>query len=109
MIYSRWRPASGGYDYFKANDRDIPLANDLPVPVLPRGTDIGVASIVAGRPVPAGATHVGAGEVAVGLIAPAAKSSLQGAITGAIPSNYLYMAAGVVLGCFVFTKRVKLP
>jgi len=108
MIYSKWRPAHGGYDYYQGNDFDIPLANDLPTPVLPSGTDIGVASIDSGRPIPSGAKRVGSGELAKGLIAPAERSALQG-LTTTIPGNYFYMAAGVFLGWLVFTKRVKLP
>ena len=108
MIYSRWRPDKGGYDYFEGNDRAVPLADDLPVPSLPRGTAIGVASIDVGRPIPPGATHVGSGAVYVGLMAPAAKSALHG-LSDMVSPNYLYMAAGVFLGWLVFTKKVKLP
>lgn len=107
MIYSRWNPSKGGYNYFNAKEKDIPLANDLPVPVLPRGTDIGVASVEAGRPIPSGAQPAGSGEVAVGLIAPIARTALQGFATS-IPSNYIYMAAGVFLGWLVFKKKVSL-
>lgn len=108
MIYSKWRPARGGYDYFQANDVDIPLANDLPTPTLPAGTDIGVASVVAGRPIPLGSKYVGSGDVAVGLVSPLEQSALSG-ITTVIPTSYLSMAAGVFLGWLVFTKKVKLP
>lgn len=109
MIYSRWNPSKGGYDYFNAKqEKDIPLANDLPVPVLPRGTDIGVASVEAGRPIPAGAEPAGSGAGAVGLIAPIARTALQGFAT-TIPSTYLYMAVGVFLGWLVFKKKVNLP
>lgn len=108
MIYSRWRPAYGGYDYFEAKEYDIPLGNDLPVPSLPRGTDIGVASIDAGRSIPSGARHVGTGDLAKGLVAPAAQSSaLQGVFTS-VPTSYWYAAVGVFLGWLVGTKRVKL-
>ena len=108
MIYSKWKPSKGGYDYFEGKDKDIPLGNDLPIPSLPRGTDIGVASTEVGRPMPAGAKFVGSGQDAVGLIAPSERSSLHG-LTDAIPTTYMYMAAGVLIGWLVFTKRVKIP
>jgi len=108
MIYSKWKPSEGGYDYFEAPERDIPLGDDLPVPSMPKGTDIGVSSTEAGRPMPPGAKFKGSGKDAIGLIAPAKKTALHG-VTDAIPNTYLYMAVGVFLGWLVFTKKVKLP
>jgi hypothetical protein len=103
MIYSKWKPSKGGYDYFKANDKDVPLGDDLPTPVLPAGTAIGVASTEAGRAIPSGAKHVGSGEQAIGLISPIEKSVL-GSIGAVMPHHYCYMAAGVFLGWLVFKK-----
>lgn len=107
MIYSRWRPSKGGYDYFDAPDRDVPLGNDLPTPILPRGTDIGVASTDAGRPLPPGSKFAGSGAEAIGLIAPLRTNALSG-LTDMIPPTYLAMAAGVFFGWLVFKKKVKL-
>jgi len=107
MIYSKWKPSKGGYDYYQSNEKDIPLGNDLPVPVLPAGTDIGVASIDCGRPIPMGSKRVGSGTEPAGMIAPTEHSAV-GALTSVFPTNYLYMAAGVFAGWLVFTKKVKL-
>lgn len=68
MIYSRWRPDTGGYDYFESSER-YGIGDDLPTPSLKEGK-IGVASTSAGRPIPSGARYVGSGELARGVIAP---------------------------------------
>ena len=107
MIYSKWKPSTGGYDYFQGGDKDIPLGNDLPTPALPKGTDIGVASTVAGRPMPPGSKAAGSGAQARGLIVPLESSALSG-ISNAVPPYYLGAAVGVFLGWIVFTNRVKL-
>jgi len=69
MIYSRWRPDEGGYDYF-AVDLSQNINDDLPAPELESATKIGVPSIEAGRPIPSGARKVGSGDEALGLMAP---------------------------------------
>lgn len=68
MIYSRWRPDTGGYDYFQTSDR-WGLGDDLPTPRL-RAGKLGVASTSAGRPIPRGARRIGSGPLAKGVIAP---------------------------------------
>lgn len=68
MIYSRWDPALGMYDYFDAPWQTPGINDDLPIPNLPPATEIGVPSTECGRPLPAGAEHVGTGEWAVGLL-----------------------------------------
>jgi len=68
-IYSRWRPDSGGYDYFVAPG-SVNINDDLPTPELDPATKIGVPSIEAGRPVPSGARAAGSGDEAIGLVAP---------------------------------------
>ena len=75
MIYSRWRPDTGGYDYLEAPGTQN-INDDLPTPDLPAATKIGVPSIEAGRPIPAGAQIVGEGDVAVGLVAPVDESRI---------------------------------
>ena len=99
MIYSRWRPDTGGYDYLETSGTQN-INDDLPTPELPKATKIGVPSIEAGRPVPAGAQKVGEGDVAVGLVAPVDESrivrrtrSLAG-VDGAPSSAVLWFAAG---------------
>ena len=69
LIYSRWRPDDGGYDYFITSDSPN-INDDLPAPVLPQATKIGVPSIEAGRLIPAGARSSGHGDLAVGVVAP---------------------------------------
>lgn len=68
MIYSRWRPDSGGYDYFESTER-YGIGDDLPTPVLWPGK-LGVASTSAGRPMPRGARYIGKGPLPRGVIAP---------------------------------------
>lgn len=94
MIFSKWRPTKGGYDYFETKGGNIPLGNDLPTPRLPNGTSIGVASIEAGRAVPAGAKRAGSGELAVGMVAPT-KSTALGVVTGSVPEPYAWFAGGL--------------
>jgi hypothetical protein len=75
VTYSQWRP-DGGYDYYESEAEVAILGNDLPTPQLEAASAIGVPSIEAGRRVPAGARHVGSGERAVGIVAPADMSRL---------------------------------
>lgn len=75
MIYSRWRPGTGGYDYFSTKEQRG-LGDDLPVPSLGLGSRIGVASTSAGRPIPRGARRAGSGPIARGVIAPLDTSGL---------------------------------
>ncbi len=94
MIYSRWRPDLGGYDYFETATR-LGLGDDPPVPSLPRGTDIGVASTDIGRSVAGGALrHVGTGPTARGSILPISREGLSG-FTDVAASVPLWAAVGV--------------
>lgn len=107
MIYSRWRPDKGGYDYFETSER-YGLGDDLPVPTLTGGTGIGVPSVTAGRMPPAGALRlVGSGKYARGMIMPTSREGLEGAGAIALPSVWVMLgasaAAGIALG--VFLKR----
>lgn len=69
MIYSEWKPDTGGFIYYEANEAQN-INDDLPAPELRAASKIGVPSIEAGRPLPSGARVVGEGDVAVGMIAP---------------------------------------
>lgn len=100
MIYSRWRPDTGGYDYLESPGTHN-INDDLPTPQLPMATKIGVPSIEAGRLVPSDAKLVGEGDIAIGLVAPVDEArivrrtrSLAG-LDGAPSSTLLWAAAGV--------------
>jgi len=70
MIYSRWDPTTGLYDYFESSER-VGINDDLPVPKMPSApSPIGVPSVECGREMPPDAVHIGQGEHARGLIAP---------------------------------------
>lgn len=99
VTYSRWDPSTGAYDYFDAEGRPG-LNDDLPVPLMPAGTEIGVPSVECGRPMPPGAVHIGSGEFAVGFIAPPASVDLLSS-SGSIGSRLVplwLVLAGAVLG-----------
>jgi hypothetical protein len=77
VIYSRWRPDKGGYDYFESSER-YAFSDDLPVPRLPEASSIGVSSLDAGRVPPKGARYVGSGRFAKGVIMPISREGLSG-------------------------------
>jgi len=77
--YSCFDPATGLYDYFQ-DGRTIPINADLPVPRLPAPTQIGVASIEAGRPLPNDAQHMGRGWSAQGMIVQCGRGPRGGAL-----------------------------
>lgn len=95
MMYSRWRPDTGGYDYFEAAER-FGLGDDLPVPKLPTGTDIGVASTDIGRTTAAGLHHAGAGPTPHGSILPLSRQGLSGGIFEAMDLFPWWVTAGVL-------------
>ncbi len=75
MLYSRFDPVGGYYDYFEVGGPLAALNDDLPVPRMPRPVDgkggaIGLPSVECGRPIPSGAVHAGRGDFAEGHIAP---------------------------------------
>lgn len=78
MIYSCFDPQTGLYDYHQ-DDRTIPINGDLPVPRLPHATQLGVASIEAGRPLPSGARPVGRGWHAKGQVVQCGRGNGMGA------------------------------
>jgi hypothetical protein len=107
MIYSRWRPDRGGYDYYESDER-FGLGDDLPVPSLPAGTSIGVASVDAGRRPSKATVAAGSGPLARGMILPTSRAGLEG--VGAISgySGALLLALGAALawvGCKITGRR----
>jgi hypothetical protein len=97
VIYSRWRPDKGGYDYFETSER-YGLSDDLPVPKLPSGGAIGVSSLDAGRVPPKGARFVGSGRFAKGVMMPISREGLSGiSVSEGIPLAALALAAA----CFI--------
>jgi hypothetical protein len=114
QIFSRWQPDTGGYEYLSAPGSQN-INDDLPSPELNPATKIGVPSIEAGRPLPAGATVIGEGDEAVGIIAPVDPElivrrtrSLAGLGDGMASSTVLWGAAavaGVALLWYVSRKR----
>ena len=100
MLYSRFDPVAGHYDYYEAGSPLAALNDDLPVPAMPRkvagkGHAIGLPSVECGRPIPAGATHVGTGQFAEGHIAPPAGVRLEGtSVTGSWAMDIASFIAG---------------
>lgn len=70
MIYSKWRPTDGKYDYFESRG-EIGLGDDMPLPPAPLGrSPIGVASVTLGRRPNGLRRHVGTGELPIGSVMP---------------------------------------
>ena len=102
MIYSRWRPDTGGYDYFETAER-YGLADDLPTPPLIGAGPIGISSLKCGRPIPPGARGVGSGRFAKGVIAPVSRAGLSGTgALGAIPGWLRWTGVGLGLAAILF-------
>lgn len=77
MIYSRWRPDKGGWDYFRNGERRG-LGDDLPIPRPRSSSPIGSASVSIGRSPQGSLRWVGSGEMAQGMVLPASKAGLSG-------------------------------
>jgi len=109
MIFSRWRPDTGGYDYFDSPSTRYGLGDDLPVPRLQNTTSLGVASTDIGREIPSDATLIGTGPLARGMVAPMNKSGLTGLGLDLTTSGWKFFGAvlaGVGLG-FLLGKARK--
>ena len=105
MIYSRWRPDTGGYDYFETAER-YGLADDLPAPSIGGMSPIGISSLKCGRPIPTGARSVGSGRFAKGVIAPVSRAGLSGTLAGfgsPTPSGLIIGSFFTVLGVLGLT------
>jgi len=114
VIYSRWRPDDGGYDYFSSDERQN-INDDLPSPDLVPASKIGVPSIEAGRPIPPGVVGAGNGDAAVGLVAPVDVSRIvrRGrSLAGSDPmriysSPWFYVGGAVTIAAVVYFMRDK--
>jgi len=107
VIYSRWRPDTGGYDYFETGER-YALADDLPTPGILGAGPIGVSSLKCGRPIPSGARPAGSGRFAKGVIAPLDRTGLAGdGVLAGLPSwaRYVGLAAALALGGLIWWRE----
>jgi hypothetical protein len=104
MMYSCFDAPSGLYKYFQ-DDKQQALNGDLPVPKFPPSaiTKAGVPAVSAARPFPSGATYVGTGWAAKGMIVQCPGQGGLGAIfdTTTWPSWWPY-AAGAGAGALAF-------
>jgi len=105
VIYSQWRPDIGGYDYYDAPGQSVGIGDDLPVPRLSGGTDIGIPSNEAGRSIPSGSTRVGSGPVARGLVAPMSRSGVLGASMSIGIGNIGMLALGIGIGWWIWKRN----
>jgi hypothetical protein len=105
MIYSCFDEPTGLYRYFQ-DDKNQALNSDLPVPKFSAAerTKAGIPAVVAARPFPEGATYVGTGWAAKGMIVkcPSGGLSMSGVFdTSTWPSWWPY-AAGAGAGLLAF-------
>lgn len=108
LIYSRWRPETGGYDYFESDEAPEPLGNDLPSPRLVAVGPVGVPSVEAGRTMPSAAVYVGSGNVAQGVITRTIGNGVTiGALTKLTASPLACFTAGAALATAIwwFTSK----
>jgi hypothetical protein len=76
VIYSKWRPVDGKYDYYESKG-SVGLGDDMPLPPSPIvRSPIGVASVAIGRSPKGMRRHVGTGEMPVGSIMPTNQTAL---------------------------------
>ena len=111
LVYSRWRPDIGGFEYFQTADQHN-INDDLPTPELLPPTKIGLPSMEAGRSLPHGARKVGEGALARGLIAPVDETrivrrtrSLAGVETAGGAKWALVVGAGAALAVWLWVRR----
>lgn len=111
MIYSKWKPSVGGYDYYDVPAMQVGLGDDLPTPRHVSETKLGIPSTEAGREIPSGAKRVGSGPLAKGLIAPLDRSGLLSGVgldTATLTSPpVLLVAALAALAGWFFGRKTK--
>ncbi len=105
MIYSRFIPERGLYDYYDAPEEQRPINGDLPIPKMPGVVNgIGAPAMLAGRPLPPSARYVGSGALARGMIAAPDGSSLGSvslpsadqAVTWVKNGGWIWLAGGAL-------------
>lgn len=106
MIYSKWLPDRGGYQYFESSER-LGLADDLPTPSLRASSVIGVASTGAGRPLPMGAKPIGFGKLPKGSIVPFDRSGLSGLSASSSTATLVLLGAGAAVAGFFAVKAMR--
>lgn len=110
MIFSRWKPDTGGYDYFDSPSTRFGLGDDLPVPrfqtVRALGLDIGCSTDI-GRPLPMDTQKIGSGPLARGMVAPMGRVGSLGALdlTSATAKVVLCVVVALGVGFFVGSKK----
>jgi len=104
MLYSRWRPDTGGYDYFETAER-FGLADDLPVPSGSGGSEIGLPLTEAGRTPRGEMRPAGSGPFAKGMILPLSRSGLGDTSISVSFSGFVMLAAGAVLGYWFANRK----
>ena len=113
MNYSCFDQKSGLYDYY-ADATELAINADLPVPQLPSvAGKIGVPSIDAGRPLPAGARPVGRGWHARGIVVSCGRGSqglgavpsVSGAIDWVTAGGWKWILGGAAIVWFVSQKE----
>lgn len=107
MIFSRWRPDTGGYDYFDSPSTRYGLGDDLPVPKLAKTSKLGVASTDIGRAIPVDGKLVGSGPLARGMVAPISRAGLSGIDwTAPAVKTGVFVLCALGLG-FLIGKKVR--
>lgn len=109
MIYSCFDQHRGVYDYFQ-DALQIPVNGDLPVPDLPPiAGQIGVPALQAGRPLPPDAKHVGAGQMARGILVECGRSGvLSGDGNGSsMPPAWKWAVALGLVAAVVYVAQSK--
>lgn len=112
MIFSRWQPTTGGYDYYDSPSTRFGLGDDLPVPrfqtMKALGLTIGCSTDI-GRDLPAGATKVGSGPLARGMVAPMDLSSIKGLgaidFTSSLAKGVLCVVVALGIGFILGSKK----
>lgn len=99
MVYSRWRPESGRYDYYETTERH-PLGEDLPTPMFVRGTNLGVPSTEIGREPRGALRKVGSGALPRGSIMPIDRRGLGGFTLSWDWRSAMLVALGVAAGWY---------
>jgi hypothetical protein len=98
MIYSRWRPSDGKYEYFETPEK-FGLGDDMPVPNVPlTASPIGISSVIVGRKPSGPIRRVGEGEAPIGAIMPTATADLGFIASRDAMMLIVALLSGIVIG-----------